>query len=662
MKSPCYKSITLVILLFVNVSINAQYQKRIDSLLTLIPLAKEDTLKVQLYKHLCWNYGGLRTELEVTRAYADSTFWLSKKLQYEKGIIEAYHCYGMVNRYEGNYPKALECLQTYVTYCKKNNHPIKETQGWFQIGAVYQLMGDYDKSLAPMEYCLQIQEEHKDWHGYVATMNSIGIVYKRMEKYEKAIESYTKAIAVNKKYNLGRDLTYIFHNIGNGYTGLQQFDIALNWYQKSLDLANLAENTYAITGNLTAIGRAYNLMNLHDKALVFQLKALQIQEDSSQRNSFSNSLLEIGNTYIKLKNYKEAENNLIKGLNIATEINAKQLIKNGYEYLETLYLETKQYRRAYDYGQRYRAIKDSIFSEKKIKQINELQAKYEASEKDKQITILAKEKEIQEQEARRQASIKRYSILALVLLLIVTGLSIYVLNQRLRTQKIVALKNNEIKEIKFRRQLSELKIKALQAQINPHFMFNCMNSINQMILEGDAKNASKYLTKLGELVRRVLENTEEPEIPLKEELIMLEEYMQLEILRFSGKIQYKMDVQKDIDQENTYLPAMILQPFVENAIWHGLIPKKEDGLVTISIDQLQDQLVCFIEDNGVGRKDKQEQRNSLWKKKSLGVKITEERLNLCNKEFQKQFVHITDLKDVLGQSAGTRVEISIPIS
>src|SRR5690606_24518322 len=116
--------------------------------------------------------------------------------------------------------------------------------------------------------------------------------------------------------------------------------------------------------------------------------------------------------------------------------------------------------------------------------------------------------------------------------ILLAGLLIYILHQRIKNQKALTAKNEEIKEVNFKRQLSELEMKALRAQINPHFLFNCMNSINRMILNGETENASRYLTKFSKLVRQILENSEETTVPLEDELVMLESYIQLEALRF----------------------------------------------------------------------------------------------------------------------------------
>src|SRR5690606_9664908 len=131
-------------------------------------------------------------------------------------------------------------------------------------------------------------------------------------------------------------------------------------------------------------------------------------------------------------------------------------------------------------------------------------------------------------------------------------------------------KDNQIKEANLRHQLSDLKMQALRAQINPHFLFNCLTSINRMIVKGDNENASLYLKKFARLVRLIVENGEATRVSLEDELALIEAYIQLEELRFKSKIGFEIDIDEKVEKENTFLPPMILQPFVENSIWHGL--------------------------------------------------------------------------------------------
>lgn len=266
-------------------------------------------------------------------------------------------------------------------------------------------------------------------------------------------------------------------------------------------------------------------------------------------------------------------------------------------------------------------------------------------------------------EAERQSTLKTAFIWGAILISLIAVLLIYGQRQRLKSQKALFKKYEEVKAANFRQQLTELEKKALQAQINPHFTFNCLNSINQLILTGNNDHASSYLTKFSKLIRLQLENADATEVTLKNEISLLESYIQLEELRFKGSIDYKIEIADGLDPDAIYLPPMVLQPFVENAIWHGLLHKKEkdQSILYILIKVVDDQLQCIIEDNGVGRKKslalKQE---SVVKKKSLGMKITEDRLKLLNGELQQDFVKVEDLEDECGNALGTRVEVNIP--
>ncbi|MGI9541840.1 MAG: tetratricopeptide repeat protein [Cyclobacteriaceae bacterium] len=652
-----------VLLLFFSPDLSAQFQEEIDSLLIIVTSAPDDTNKVKIYQDLSWNYAGTRSETALARLYADSMRLLSEKLGHEKGVMKSHLCYGVVDRHEGNYTQALEHFDKYVNFFKETGNLKLEAAGWYQIGTVQQELGNFDKSMAAYEYILKIHEKNENWNSVVATLNGIGIIYKKIGNYDQAIRNYQKAVAVNDSFNLGRDLTYIKFNIGNSFAEQEQYEEALNAFQESLKIATEFDNQHGISANLYANGWILNMMKKHEQALDYHQEALRLREQLPQKRDVAISMMEVGHTYGKLMQYSLAEEKLKQGLMLAKEIGTKLYIRNAYDYLSQLYISSKDYVKAYESKELYHALNDSIFSEEKVKQINELQTKYETAEKDQQIALLAKEKEVEQKEAQRQAAIKKASFGGIGLIALLAGLLVYTLYQRLKNQKIVASKNDEVKEANFKRQLTELEMKALQAQINPHFIFNCMNSINQMILENDNQNASKYLTKFSKLIRLVLENAEEPEVSLKDELAMLEAYIQLEALRFNGEIKYQIKIKENIDPENTYMPSMVLQPFVENAIWHGLMPKKDagDGLISITIKQDQDQLLCLIEDNGVGREKALElQQKSVWKSKSLGLKITEERLKLLSQELQKQLIRITDLKDTVGRALGTRVEVSIP--
>ncbi|MEN8223934.1 MAG: two-component regulator propeller domain-containing protein [Bacteroidota bacterium] len=211
------------------------------------------------------------------------------------------------------------------------------------------------------------------------------------------------------------------------------------------------------------------------------------------------------------------------------------------------------------------------------------------------------------------------------------------------------------------KELFDIQQKALQLQMNPHFIFNSLNAIQSFVISNDTDKAIHYLSKFSQLMRLILANSRESSIPVKEELKAIKHYLDIERLRFDNKFDYQVDVDTKIDQEFMEIPPMIIQPFIENAIIHGLIHSPDPGHIKLNL-KLQDQYIyCIIEDNGVGRKKAQEIREASGiKRKSRGMLITQERLEILNKQNHEKFaVKVIDLHDKAGKPNGTKVEINI---
>jgi ligand-binding sensor domain-containing protein/two-component sensor histidine kinase len=209
--------------------------------------------------------------------------------------------------------------------------------------------------------------------------------------------------------------------------------------------------------------------------------------------------------------------------------------------------------------------------------------------------------------------------------------------------------------------LMGLKLKALRAQMNPHFTFNVMNSIQHFILNKDEESAIRYLSKFSKLIRAILNNSEKNTITISEELKALELYMELEAMRFEQRFDYEIHVEETIDQVVTEIPSMLIQPYVENAVKHGILPSAQKGKIKIELFQEGKLIKCVIEDNGVGRVKSAETKEN-DEHKSFGTNITQERLAVINELYNSKLSEkVVDLYDEAGNAIGTRVEIFIPI-
>lgn len=236
--------------------------------------------------------------------------------------------------------------------------------------------------------------------------------------------------------------------------------------------------------------------------------------------------------------------------------------------------------------------------------------------------------------------------------------------------KIIKLKNEKEKEraealiLDTRQKMAEAEMHALRAQMNPHFIFNCLNSINRYIVKSDQATASLYLTRFARLIRLILDNSNSKYITLSSELEALKLYIEMEAVRFDKKFTCEINLTPDVYPESVYVPPLIMQPYVENAIWHGLLHKATEGHLTIQLSRKgKNILQCVIEDNGVGRQKAEELKGkAAFSRKSLGMQLTESRLLLMGRQVgMNASVGVEDISDEQGQAMGTKVTLNIPV-
>jgi len=204
----------------------------------------------------------------------------------------------------------------------------------------------------------------------------------------------------------------------------------------------------------------------------------------------------------------------------------------------------------------------------------------------------------------------------------------------------------------------ELEAKAMRSQMNPHFIFNCMNSIKSLIQQKEEDKAVSYLTTFAKLLRTILQNADKREITLFDEIETCRLYTQLESLRFGNRFQHRFLIDENLDLKSIEVPALIIQPFIENAIWHGLLPKEGAGYVHVSVKKIDEVITCIIDDDGIGRNASQQHqsRQHNGSHQSKGVKLTQSRLDLDNALNNRQAtVEIIDKERENNGAHGTTV-------
>jgi ligand-binding sensor domain-containing protein len=246
---------------------------------------------------------------------------------------------------------------------------------------------------------------------------------------------------------------------------------------------------------------------------------------------------------------------------------------------------------------------------------------------------------------------------SLVVLLVIAAIVLVV---KLREKRLV--KEQKVKS-EFRERISSSEMKALRAQMNPHFLYNSLNAIRLFVLQNDSDNAEKYLVKFARLMRLILDNSRQDWVNLGSEIEQLQLYLELEQLRFDNKFYFSVQVDPSLHRENTSVPPMIIQPYIENSILHGIAHKAGKGMITVTIQPSNGHLECVVDDNGVGRiKAMEFSSRKLTSHKSVGLRVTQERLQLISERTGKTAgVEVVDKYDELKEAVGTKVIITLPL-
>jgi tetratricopeptide (TPR) repeat protein len=501
--------------------------------------------------------------------------------------------------------------------------------------------------------------------------SNMAALYKNAGDYETALAFTKQSDEYGKKTNgMKEDIGFceLYYMIG-------KYDSALYYWQNwKKDYATYYVGHKAFGDAL--LGRIYLKQGDIDKAIeMFNLSLNSLKRNGKFDETFAYGSIRpfifMGEAYEKKKNYKTALSFAQKGIHFAKKKNDSRGLMQGYEVVSRIYHQLGNNDSAYTCLLEFIRLRDSVQNKQFVWRLNNYKKAAEDAKKESQILQLNRDNQIKRQQLKQEATFRYFIIAAFVALLfaalfVFRNINLKRKNERLmqarkeQEWKIKALKS-EKKHIELERQSAQLEMQALRAQMNPHFIFNSLSSINHFILKNESKIASNYLTRFSRLIRMVLINSQKPLISLQDELEMLSIYLEMERLRFKNSFNYSITFLNAIDSDNIQIPPLLLQPFCENAIWHGLMNKDGEGRLDIELSTENNTLNCVVTDNGVGRKKAEEIKSkSAEKEKSMGLKITTDRLSLLNSEKgMSTYYTIDDLQDEYGKATGTRVNVRI---
>lgn len=631
----------IVLSLLIQSSVFGQ-QSVIDSLENLIAGAR-DTSKVNLMIRLSGYY--YRIEPNRSIEISEDALQLAQQMEFKRGAAKAYNLMGVVYSSLGNFAMGLENYLQALAIFEELGEKLSVGITSNNIGTIYRGMGNYSEAIHFYQRSLAISEELNNYQGKVIALNNIGNIYFDWQKYNLAEEYFRRTLSLLEAAGDESRIAVLLNNLGNICVEEEKYDSALIFFSRSLDLNQEIGDRKGILNSLKNMGDLYRNLDDPAKARKKYEEALEIATGLGDRRNISYLSIRLGELHAGENMTGPALASFHKGLSTAIDIESANLKKEAYLEISDFYGRTGRYDSALWYYKQYTVVKDTLFNQDSRKELSEMQTIYETEKKEREIQI----QKLKIQQQQNAIYYIAFSILFLVILA-------YLIFNRYK------LKQKHYRAELERRNI-EIEQRLLRTQMNPHFIFNSLNSINSFITENNTGSAQLYLSKFARLMRYILDNSRKSFVPVEDEKNTLQLNLELEQLRFGHKFDFEINIDEQIDEEYTFIPPMLVQPFVENSIIHGMTNKTGNGKITIGMRKINRIMECIIEDDGIGR-EKAAEISRLKKKpghKSLGMQVTQERLELLNEKNEEDiYVRIIDLKDEAGMAAGTRVEMYVP--
>lgn len=477
--------------------------------------------------------------------------------------------------------------------------------------------------------------------------NNLAMINSRLEHYEEAQEAYRFIIKQLEPNGPSMQLAAVNNNLGISLYAEKKFAESLPYFEQVVSIATELNFPPGIALGEINWAKALNDLNRPEEALVQATPAYELSLKLGMKSQKASAMRELGRAHSALGNHTKALAFHDSTVQLFRDVQQMGELFPSLFYQSEAYEKAGKHAKALEIFQEFHELQDSVHSEETKNITEQMRAKFETNQavKDKQLAELEAEKSAAESARNRNLL---FAAIGFAVLILIIGF-LYV--NRLQAQKKAQM-------LQVESDLRESRMKAIRSQLNPHFIFNALNSIQYLFYSGDKKTASQFMGDFAMLMRNVLDMSSKAEVTIAEEKKMLSHYLDLEKMRMENAFDYVFEIDGSLDVEKVKLPTMLLQPYVENAVKHAFQGMKEGGKLTISIAKQNQDLLVEIEDNGVGLNASEKESSH----QSFSTDANAERVRMIN-EGRKHAVGVKmeDLSE-LNQEQGTRVSITVPIS
>lgn len=611
----------------------------VDSLKNILSVAKSDTQKINLQFKIA----------ELSSVFRIG-FWDSLRVEAKKNNMQTKVCQilnnlGYINMYIlRNREKGAVYLEECIGLCEQIDDKSDMLVALINISPYYFKKNEIKKAIDSYYKGLKASEDLRDKGAMFDMYTGLGLCYFSLQQYDKSLEMHLKSLEIGKELKDNRSKAYPLVLIGADYFKLKNNEKAVYYYLQCKKFQDVFGTNMLSFNIYNSIAAGYNLTKQFDSAYKYASKALQMAKTLGNNQAVVSSM----HTMAGIK-YEEGDNatakkitlevfKLLKTMNFPLETPEVALL------LKNIHLKDGNYKDALEAYEIHTNAKDSLAKEDIRKKALEKEFDYSLEKKESENKLLAQQNQIQS----LQLTQNRYFMLGFSAMLLLIIIIAYLL---MRQNKLRAEQQSML-----------LEQKLISSQMNPHFVFNSLNSIQQLIMSRENEKAELYLSKFAKLVRELLESNTKESLSISDEVSILNGYVEMELRRFGRAFGYSVYIDEKINAEKFNIPHMMIQPFVENAIWHGLLNKEGVGNLVLEFRyDTNNTIKCIIDDNGVGRAASKKKTNT-FKKRSLALSFVKQRAELMRETLKINCsVNVIDKLDERGESLGTRVELILPL-
>jgi hypothetical protein len=561
----------------------------------------------------------------------------------------------------GNLNKAEEDLLQSMQIRREHNDMLGEAMCCEKMGELFSIRGRFLEALKWYNTALNFKNEMLEQHkrraridakfllfsneSYASTHLKIARLYNEWSKPPLAREHIRKSLFYSQEAGFQRCEAEALTTLGDIYLLLIQPDSARVYYNTARSIYESMEHKHGLAEIYESIGYFYTSQLAYSEAGRNYSLSQQLYTELEIPASLAGVLVKRGDIMASQGYWSQAIDRYREGLEIGISLNLPQLKMKACYGLSEMYMALGEIEEAFRYYKKFHEMKDLLFTLESSRYLAEIETQYETEQNRQKLLLLESQNKLsQEREARSKMIIFMMVVFFVIILL---WILLYLRQNR--------LKNGHEKIL--------LQQKLFRSQMNPHFIFNSLGSIQSSIINEEPRVAVKYLSRFSKLMRSILDSSIHETIPLSKELSTIENYLALQKARFPQKFDFVISGTENLDTETLCVPPMLAQPFIENAIEHGIKHKKTKGLVGVNYQITGNILTIKIEDNGIGRKKAGELLRKHDKDHvSMAIDITRKRIELLNRRPSQPIrFQIEDLCDANGQAAGTRVVFEVPV-